>query len=174
MIDGINTRLMKLYGSDFASRPWFRVVFANDQKEMRHGVFADYCGNIFLREYVGVREVPKYQGIAADCWVLEKLTHGNNPELTDNFSYEPIWVFQDKEGKAVPPRWWAIEMLLHELLYGTKTTPQSEQLAYDNEDKKAIEYFESMIDTSPTESRLNTGEGIVVPANYDTTTMTGR
>lgn len=166
MVQDINARLVKVYGRDFAGRPLYHLVFSDTQLEKRAGVFADYYGHIFVREFVGVREVPKYRSYIQGCWVLEKLIHGNIPELLVNFSYEPIWVFRDKKGKPVQPHWWAVEMILHQLLYGVRTTPQSAQAEDEKKERDYIQYVEDMIDTTPTESRLNTGEGIVVPSNY--------
>ena len=166
MVQEINDHLLSIYGRDFSGRPLYRLVFSDTQLEKRSGVFADFYGHIFLREFVGVREVPKYKLIAQGCWVLEKLIHGDIPELLVNYSYEPIWVFRDKFNKPVQPYWWAVEMILHQLLYGERMTAQRAQALEDKKERDYIQYVEDMCDTSPTESRLNTGEGIVVPSTY--------
>jgi hypothetical protein len=166
MVQEINDRLIKVHGRDYAGRPLYRLVFSDTQLEKRSGVFADYYGPIFLREFVGVREVKKYEQIAKGCWILEKLILGNQPELLVNFSYEPIWVFRDKLGKPVQPYWWSIEMILHQLLFGERTTPQSAQAEDEKKERDYINYVESMCDTTVTESLLQTGQGIAVPSNY--------
>jgi len=105
-IDRINKRLKENYGSNLDGNPIFRVIWSDDQKEKRFGKFAEWYGKIFLREFSGLREVPKYRHIQHK-WLLERWMPpvlAYTPEIPDTSqgSYEPIYVFQDVNGRPLP------------------------------------------------------------------------
>src|ERR1051326_4809788 len=96
-INWINKELAEIYGVDDLKRPNFRVVWSEDQVEKRWCEPILYYGDILIRrEAREVREVKKYPFIH-NRHVLERRIHHNNPELIDNPSFEPIYVFQGKD-----------------------------------------------------------------------------
>lgn len=102
----VNKRLKQIYGTNLRGDSIFRVSFSDEQKEKRFGKFAEWYGKIFLREFSGLREVPKYPWIRAK-WVLERWippVYAHTPDIpeTSQGSYEPIYVFQTAEGVALP------------------------------------------------------------------------
>ena len=51
-----------------------------------------------------VRELPKYKQWVSQKYILERLVPViGDSDLTHNVSYEPAWVFQDKNGNYLPP-----------------------------------------------------------------------
>ena len=61
-----------------------------------------FAGSIYVRTEVGVKEVLKYP-FDQDSWVLEKLINvDDNDELITKTSYEPLYIFKDKNGKSTP------------------------------------------------------------------------
>jgi len=105
-INQVNARLRLHYGSNLVGLPFFRLVFSDRQLEKRFGVYQEFYGKIFLREFVGVREVPKYNYLKGK-WVLERWippAYAYTPDIPDSSegSYEPIYVFQDAAGNALP------------------------------------------------------------------------
>lgn len=115
----INKKLKEYYGTDDEGRPIYRVVFSDTQVEKRFGTFTESYGSIFLREVKGLQEVKKYNYIQ-QRWVLEKLMFAMTDEVIgldlNNRCYEPIYVFQDKFGRALPVVWWACEMVVKRML----------------------------------------------------------
>lgn len=120
-LETINSQLERNFGRDVVTgRPFFRIVFSEEQFEKRLGTYTDYSKEgIYLRTVREVREVPKYRQWIPNKYVLEGLTlvpSINQEELpTDALSYEPIWVFEDKQGNPLPPRFEAAEFLLTRL-----------------------------------------------------------
>ena len=109
IVDDINKQLKDNYGLNNKGNANFRVVFSDDQRESRRGIYQEYAGKIFLREFIGVKEVPKYSWIKGK-WILERWA---GPELTyheDIVSaldgdYVCIYIFQDIKFNYLPPLW---------------------------------------------------------------------
>jgi len=112
-INNINDRLRSIYGDNPFKQPCFRLVFSDNTLEKRLGTFVDWYGKLFIREYRGVREVPKYNYLKGK-WVLEKwFPPMSVPEIdTSQGVYEPVYVFQDAEGKPLP----VIEDFVHKII----------------------------------------------------------
>jgi hypothetical protein len=99
LVDAINSSLHQQFRV-LDGRPIYRLVWSDDQLEVRKGKFSDFYGKIFIREVVAVRQIKKYWYMEEPGWVLEKLTFikGNQAlkditeELVEsgNGSYEPI------------------------------------------------------------------------------------
>jgi len=104
-IDIINKRLKDRYGSD-AEKPNYRIVYSDEQWEMRETAYTDEGIPLLHPE---VRRLPKYRQWIQNKWVLERLTvvpSVNSRELpVSQLSYEPIFVFEDAKGRALPPAW---------------------------------------------------------------------
>jgi len=123
LADRINETLADRYGRNYREEALFRVVWSDDQTESRLGTFEDfYHGVVYLRTVTEVREVLKYSYLPAR-WILErwipgeflKDTHNEVPS-TYNGSYEPLYVFQDAQGNALPLYEEATHALVQSLL----------------------------------------------------------
>ena len=106
-VEEINLYLKRNYGY-FNEEPTWRVVWSDDQREMRKGTFNyfDKSTGAFLRTEVGVHEVPKYDWIK-EKYVLERIMpvpEINRDELTSKLSYEPVFTFDNDAGQALIPR----------------------------------------------------------------------
>lgn len=143
----LNKRLAEKYGRHFDDRPKFRIVWSTDQHEIRVGVWEEWYGNIFLREFRGVKDVPKYP-LYPDQFVLEKLTFGFNPELPAMAagSYEPLWFFRDTKDAPYYPFWQAVEFVMTSHLNPAKVTKSDylEMVKKEEEEEEAI--FRAMLD----------------------------
>lgn len=96
----INKELLKKYGKDINLRPMYRIVQNYNLTEKRFG--SVFYGNVELPNKEAV-EFPKYSYVPEGYWILEQLFNTTNPELINNFSYEPVWVFKTKEGEYQAP-----------------------------------------------------------------------
>ena len=109
-------RFLDAQGRNLADAPIYRLVWSDEQFELRKGTFNEFSGNLFLRQVIGVQRVPKYPYVKSR-WILEKFFP---PEVayTDTLpesysgSYEPLFVFQDREEKPLPITLLALEMLI--------------------------------------------------------------
>ena len=100
-IESINEKLAAEFGLEFNSEPRFRVVFSDDQFEKRWTKFTDEGFELIHPE---VRLLPKYKQHIRAKFILERLIPIiGETDLTTNISYEPAWVFQDKDGNYLPP-----------------------------------------------------------------------
>lgn len=101
----INKRLEDRYGRD-GEKPNYRIVYSEDQFEMRETAYDDKGVPLLFPE---VRKLPKYRQWIQEKHVLERLTlvpSVNAKEIpVSALSYEPIFVFEDAKGRALPPAW---------------------------------------------------------------------
>jgi hypothetical protein len=112
-VETINKRLVDFFGRFENGEPNWRVVWSNDLTEKR---MVEYLNGIHLLTPV-MAEQPKYW--FKDRYVLERLVPvpvQNLSELTSKLSYEPIWVFEDNNQNALPPKWEVIVVLIRTLL----------------------------------------------------------
>lgn len=116
----INRWLYDTYGHDLLSRAHYRVIWSTGELEKRKGNFQEFYGPIFLREYYGVKEMPKYlyHPNWRDKWVLERLDFSPNSELMLDVAghYEPLYVFYDQNGVYQKPTLKAIQFFMRNLL----------------------------------------------------------
>lgn len=100
-IEDINKKLRDNFGLAFNGRPNFRVVFSDDQFEKRWTNYTDDGVELLHPE---VRELPKYRQYIRGKYILERLVPaGISTDLIEKVTYEPAWVFQDKDGNYLPP-----------------------------------------------------------------------
>lgn len=100
-IEHINYKLEREYGRHSDGRPNFRVVFSEDQFENRLTNFTDEGFELINPE---VRLLPKYKQYITARYILERLVPvRGETDLTVNESYEPAWVFQDRNQNYLPP-----------------------------------------------------------------------
>lgn len=148
----INQKLADNYGLDLDGTPKFRIAWTTDLTEKRKKrVLASG------EEVIEVHEVPKY-AYAPDRWVLEIYTPTANDELTTKTGYEPIWVFQDKNGAYLPVVWAAVEIIIQALLNRYIPPPRSHALdVYEEEQefqaskKRDLEYLNAVSVSDETE-----------------------
>lgn len=146
----INKRLVDRFGSDLLGNPNYRVSWSNDQFEHRYGNFP--IGNTgIINATKETRLVPKY--FFKDRFVLEKkceLPYTN--ELPDasmkGFSYEPIFVFQDKNGNSLPLVWRPIEIMIWCAIRGPENvfTSRTEAASEEEITAKDVAYFENVLE----------------------------
>jgi hypothetical protein len=117
-VESINNYLIESFGIDTSTGdPIWRVVWSEDQFEHRLGTYDDITpAGLYLRTVTEVRWVPKYRQWIQKKYVLERLVvvpEQNMPELpATKMSYEPIWVFEDKDGNYLPPKWEAAKFVI--------------------------------------------------------------
>lgn len=113
-LESINEKLELYYGHELDMRPRYRVVWSTQQFEKRAGTFNEFYGTIFLREFIGIKEVPKYP-YDPDRWVVEKLFYLPNKEIIAEKpgSYEPIYVLKDGAGGYLPLNWKVVDMVVN-------------------------------------------------------------
>jgi len=173
-LQAFNNRLRELYGLYYDGKPLFRLVWSDSQIEKRWGQFERWSGSVYLGDFTGIAEVPKYPYVQSR-WILEKREgHLPSPELPEKICYEPKWVFENKEG-PVEPEWWAIELLVHNI-NNPRRAIDNKDTANDAHDKhlpgspahveserqKVMDVLDDEL--SDITSALRFGEGVTVPA----------
>jgi len=114
-IETLNQRLEENYGRFEDGRPTWRIVWSDDQREMRFGTYQKFSSEgVWLCDETGLKEVSKYEYLP-HVYILERLIPvpiQNMTELTVNTSYEPVWAFKAANGDALPPYWEAIQLII--------------------------------------------------------------
>jgi hypothetical protein len=113
----LNSVLKHRYGTNLYGQAIFRIVWSTIQLEKRFGKFNEFYGKIFLREFNGLQEVPKYFWIK-DTWVLERwyppiLAFTPDIPSTSQGSYEPIFAFRNDAGGEIP----IVEQEVHRIIW---------------------------------------------------------
>ncbi len=104
---GLNKYLLDQYGKTPEGLPYFRLIWSTNVTEKRFSEFTDFIGDVPIRTVQEVREVLKYP-FAQDRWILERIHPLDEKAremglMTDsNFSYEEIYIFQDRNGNYLP------------------------------------------------------------------------
>lgn len=153
--------------------PVFRLVWSSEARELRTGLVRVFLGDIFIREEVRTEEMLKYSWMP-ERWVLEKwwppeLTY--NPELPNSKegSHEPIYVFEDKNRKALPLNKLIVEMIIAQYM-GPARSPALIKSQIEEELQKRDDYeqayAEEVLDLSPMQSLLHSREALIVPASF--------
>jgi len=133
LLKQVNDLLARELGESLFNRPNYRVIWSTGETEKRFGTFSDYYGKIFLRTVSEVRTVLKYPN-DQDRWILERIQSAvGNPELTEDFSYEPIYVFKDKRGFHLPLNMRVIEFLVKRI----KQPPSTQEIRTQMEEEEA-------------------------------------
>jgi hypothetical protein len=141
-VEQINSQLRDEYGYHSVTKPYFRVVWSEDELEKRLGTFNDIVNGIFIREVTEVRKVPKYKQWIQAKYLLEKLTvvpiFNQKELLEETFSYEPLWVFENKKGEYLPPRFIVCKFVIEQHL-GRLGKSQFARYTEKNESKEEYE-----------------------------------
>src|SRR6516165_2298043 len=101
-IDVLNRRLLEYFGRFDGGEPLWRIVFSDDQREIRRSDAGIYM------------EMKKYPFIHHK-YVLERIfpvPSINRDELVTRTTYEPVWVFMDGHNNYLPPRWDVAEIVI--------------------------------------------------------------
>lgn len=174
-IKRINKNLERDFGKSPDDRPWWKLSFTTGYTEKRFGTINKFYGHIFLAEVTGVHEVLKYPyEYQRDKYVLERLIPAvANPELTAlgiTMSYEPVWMFADRNGEYIKPNWKAINLIVRTCLGQFGSLRPKTQKELDTAElearAKSVKKYEEMLDMSYTASMIANREAIIVPASY--------
>lgn len=170
----LNKRLKSQYSTHSDNRPIWRIVWSEDQFERRFGTFEDSVDGIFLRRVTEWREVRKYNYIH-DKYILEELVivpEYQQSELGVKLSYEPTYVYMDKNGNPLPPKWEITEFVInmkmtmrgHENKMAKYTDPSIDP---ENRNKELQKMFDQLFgnETDVTDA-LHYREGIVVRQGF--------
>lgn len=173
-IESINEKLLADYGIELnaGGQPKFRVVFSEDQYENRLTEFTDEGFQLLRPE---VRWLPKYKQYIRAKYVLERLVPvTGETDLTEKVSYEPAWVFQDKNGNYLPPFYDGCKHVIESILSmvdkaGTFTRYKDKNVSPE-EHMAEITRVEDELFGNETNMAddLHTGAGIVVPGPAET------
>lgn len=182
-IESINRQLIDLFGIDtITGQAIWRVVFSEDQFEMRYGTYDDITPNgLYLRTITEVRKVPKYRQWIQKKYILERLVAVpiiNTQELPNvKVSYEPLWVFEDKKGNYLPPHLEAAKFIINTVyaaqyanhsLARYKDPDNNQENQIENQRKRVDGLVEELFgEQSSLEGTTRTGESIIVPKNYE-------
>lgn len=143
----INQKLIDTYGLTLDGLPKFRVVWSAEETETRIGDIEEWYGGIFVRKYRGPAICPKYAYLPGR-WVLEVLVPTNNEELTTKQSYEPLYVFQNKNGEYLPLNWEVCRIIINVVLNREKPKPINDIEAEDEAMRKEAAFFKEYLDAA--------------------------
>jgi hypothetical protein len=160
-----NRFLAEKFGTDIFGHAFFRVVWSEDMTEIRFGKFNEFVGDRFIRTVTGNHRVRKYNYIHSR-WILEKYFP---PEVAFNEmipesregSYEPIFVFEDKDANPLPITLRVLDLLCSASSGKLRKADATEMRAFHEKlEQKEIQDFIDSIDTSPLQSLLHSREAI--------------
>ena len=172
-IEILNQRLIDEYGVDTSTnQPIFRIVWANDETEMR---MTDVVEGVQLL-YPCAYRMKKYPYLK-DLYVLERLVavpEINRKELLDlKMSYEPVWAYRDENQQPLPPIWDATKFIVDALYAALGKKSLRKYIDPENDmtpeglDLRITKLCDELFgnETEVTDA-LAYKEGIVVPPNY--------
>lgn len=176
-IEAINKRLKEYFGIDTnTAQPIYRVVFSDDQLEKR---LTKHTKEGFELITPVVVEIPKYKQYIQKKYILEQLVivppHQTIELAGEKVSYEPLWVFQDKDGNYLPPKWEACKFCIDCVNAAKGKNNLSKWLPAEHEKDDAVgqelrvqklqeELFGNETSTG---DALAHGSGISVPSTYE-------
>jgi hypothetical protein len=168
-ISDINKKLLEEFGTEFGNSPRFRVVFSEDQYEKR---LTDHTDEGFELLRPEVRLLPKYKQWIREKYILERLVPVvGDTDLVTKVSYEPAWVFQDKNGNYLPPFFEGCRFVIESMYNAIGRAGCFAKYKDKNisEEERAIELkkVEDKLFGNETEvgDHLAYGTGVVVPEN---------
>lgn len=178
-IKSINESLLRAFGTELmaGSLPKFRIVFADDELELR---MVDYDAHGMELIRPEVRQVKKYTGADYEgFYILERLVpvsgsvEEGTTDLISKVSYEPAWVFRDSKGNYLPPLFDMCVFIAEAIFAAASkkgTHVKYKDPTLDPEFRKAE--LNSMMEKlfgseSEVADALHYGQGVVVPNNYE-------
>lgn len=170
----INKRLNDIYGKSIYNEQIFRVVYSEDQLENRFGTYDDFVPGtkIYLRTVTEWRLVPKYKQWIHNKYLLERLVivpEQQQNELATKLSYEPIYVFEDKEGNPLPPKWEAIEFIIDSLYAALGKKSMRKYVDPDPNREKSVAQIEQALfgDETAITDALRNKTAVIVPGRKE-------
>ena len=160
--------------------PIYRLVWSDDQTEIRSGTFNDFSpSGLYLRTVTETRECPKYSYIR-ERWVLEKWVppeQSATHEIPSSMfgTYEPLYVFENSAGEYLAPNRRVVEFIINvKRRQLDHMSPSDRAEFFEMQDQKAFqETYDSLGNTSDIQSLLHSKEAITVPPNYKTDSPEG-
>ena len=172
----INRWLKEKYGSILDGRAKWKLVFSEGQFEKRHATVERFTpAGIYLGTDTGVQVLKKYSYIN-ERWILEELVFIDNNELirADKSSYEPRWVFENKDGNYQIPNQKAVQFLVESILKKReelnheKRNEEDDYQEYDRKKKIARkENYEILGGDAGISEQLFSGEAVSVQGLRD-------
>lgn len=145
-IERINYLLERDYGKLSEGFPFFRVVWSELQFEKRLITNTDSGFELVQPK---IREVPKYRQWIQKKYILEALKmvpiQNENELPTSNITYEPLWVFQDKEGKYLPPLFRVCVFVLEQLRENENSNGKVKYKDPESSEEESLELKEKRI-----------------------------
>lgn len=136
-------------------RPIYRIVWSADELEVRKGMFSEFYGHIFIRQYTAVKQIKKYWNYTKPRWVFEKLVFiagvqalkEMESELVEcrNGTYEPIWSFIDSKDNPLPVVWEIVEYMVWKLQNPGGIDKGLTEAAMLAEEAAEVKYFEDQL-----------------------------
>lgn len=148
----INELLKDHFGIDtITGLPMWRVSWSQDQYEKRLGTFDDISpAGVYLRTVTEVRLVPKYSQWIVCKYVLENLVvlpPSARIELpSSNISYEPLYVFMDRNGDYLPPSYLVAEFAIQAVYAAKGQGSLSKYTDPRADDNNGLEYQKKRVD----------------------------
>ena len=168
VVEELNTRLAERYGKNLLGQPHFRLVWSEDVHEIRVGTFNEFYGHVFLRTIKGAKKCRKYNYIN-NRWILEVWKKfPPSSEMPEPDNYEPLYVFEDKNGQPLPVIWKVLEIVCWNFMHPNMSPGEVKahmEAMEENVKKDEVAYFEQMFSNSMSAmmSRFHFGEAVIMP-----------
>jgi hypothetical protein len=161
----VNQRLDDYYGKGFNGLPKYRVVWSTTEIERRAVWFTP--SGIQLDRPISM-DVSKYPQ-DKDRWILEQvLPNIGNPELHGTYSYEPLWVFSDKNNDYIDYDWEILEKVIYFHIH--RQAPKTPQMLEHEEEEKKLKEQDEVLDLLKHDEampdRMYDTPIVTVPHNY--------
>lgn len=165
----INEQLINHYGIETSTgQAMWQVSWSDDQYEHR---MIDTTPEGFILARPEVKYVPKYEWIEHK-YVLERLVVVpiiQERELpASKLSYEPLYVFEDKHGNALPPNFEASKFIIDTIYASQGKKSMREYVTIEGDPVERLKQLEDALFGNESEitDALHHGDGITVPTNY--------
>lgn len=149
-LEQLNKFLLEQGGRSIDGKQMYRLVWSDDCWENRFGTFREFIGNIFLREFTGVRKTPKYNYIK-ERYIFEKWAPGSitaHPETPDASSgdYIPVFVFENAQRNYLDPNRKVLTFLLN---YMKGQIKKDDEIPQELLDEKEVQQMIDSMDVHP-------------------------
>jgi hypothetical protein len=151
-------------------KPLFKLVWCDDERELRTGVYRHFDANgTFLREESKTEWVPKYSWIKEryilEHWFSPIVAHNLELPLSINGSYEPIYVFEDANGNVLPLNIKVVEFIVQQSLKPQRSSAYIKFLLDEKlimqEKKEDDREWDIISDEGPLVSQFHDGSAIL-------------
>lgn len=171
-VQHMNNYLERDYGYFEATYPLFRIVWSEDQFEKRivnhniHGMELPYST---------IEERPKYRQWIHNKHILERIVPVPPiADLVDKISYEPVWVFEDKDKNALPPNYDVCKIVIASIYaasakaVGAKYMDPRANPNFKEEDAERLKKMrdELFANETPVTDALAYGSGVSLTGSY--------